>query len=226
MRLKLLSITLTFIFFAGSCFAQTTPAVAENTTIKTAAQAKTRTYRDRDSLKSTDPSLNGQFKFMLSRSRTSADGYKLIAPARVNALWKNVNDSLKKERAERKGLQQKLTEQGKTITYLKTEISGKESAINSYSDKLDEIKFLGISFDKGTYNLIVWSIITLLVIALIIILATSGRKISEGNHRIQLYNEISDEYQTYKSKTVEKERKLARELQDERNKLAEFENRR
>ena len=72
----------------------------------------------------------------------------------------------------------------------------------------------------------VWSIIGLLVIALIIVIATSGRKISEGNHRIQLYDEISEEYQTYKSKTVEKERKLARELQDERNKVAELESKR
>ncbi len=228
MRLKLLSTILTFLLIlsAGTSFSQNTPVVVENTTVTELPKAKIRNYRQRDTVKNTDATLNGQYKYMLSRSRTTADGYKSIAPARLNELWKNVNDSLRKERAERKGLLQKFNEQGKTVNYLKTEISGKETSINSYSDKLNEIKFLGISFDKGTYNLMVWSIIGLLVIALIIVIATSGRKISEGNHRIQLYDEISEEYQTYKSKTVEKERKLARELQDERNKVAELESKR
>ena len=64
-----------------------------------------------------------------------------------------------------------------------------------------------------------WSVIGILAIALIVVIATAGKKIIEAKHRIQLYDEISEEYQTFKSKTVEKERKFARELQDERNKL-------
>ncbi|WP_343531410.1 hypothetical protein [Pedobacter sp.] len=225
MRQTLLSITsiLSFTFCFGNVFAQTqTPTTVQKpiaNTVRTGAW-------ERDSIKNTDPSLNGQYQFMLSRTRTSPDGYKMVAKYRLDQLWKNVSDTLRKERAERKSLQQKLTEQGKTVNYLKTEISGKDASINENTNKLNEIKFLGISFDKGTYNIIVWSIIGVLVIALIIVVARSGKSISEAKHRSQLYNEISDEYQAYKSKAVEKERKLARELQDERNKLEELNNRR
>lgn len=223
MRQTILSIAsiLSFTFCFGSTFAQTTTTNAPQKPTNTAV--KTGTW-ERDSVKNTDPSLNGQYQFMLSRTRTSPDGYKMVARYRLDQLWKNVNDTLRKERAERKSLQQKFNEQGKTVSYLKTEISGKDASLSENTNKLNEIKFLGISFDKGTYNIIVWSIIGALVLALVIIIARSGKNSSEAKHRTQLYNEVAEEYQAYKSKAVEKERKLARELQDERNKLEELTN--
>lgn len=188
---------------------------------KTAPVVK-KVYRQRDTVKNTDPSLNGQYNFMLSRTRTSPDGYKMIAKYRLDELWKNVMDTLRKEKADRKNLQQKITEQEKTVNYLKTEISGKEASLTENTNKVNEINALGISFEKGTYNIMVWSIVCALAIALVIVIARSGKNISEAKHRTELYNDIAEEYQAFKSKSVEKERKLARELQDERNRLEEL----
>ncbi|RZL41266.1 MAG: hypothetical protein EOO93_30070 [Pedobacter sp.] len=223
MRQTLLSFTsiLSFGLLIGSSFAQT-----PSTTQKPITKASTTRTWQRDTVKNTDPSLNGQYKFMLSRTRTSADGYKMVAGYRLEQLWKSVEDTLRKERAERKNLQQKLTEQEKTVSYLKTEISGKDASLTENTNKVNEIRFLGIPFEKGTYNIIVWSVIGVLAIALIIVIARSGKSISEAKHRTQLYNEVADEYQAYKAKSVEKERKLARELQDERNKLDDLNGRR
>lgn len=221
MRRTLLSITyiLLFSLICSAAFAQAPVA-----TQKPTAPVKRSTYASRDTVKNTDPSLNGQYRFMLSRTRTSADGYKMVAGYRLDQLWKSVSDTLRKERSERKGLQQKLTEQEKMVSYLKTEISGKDASLTENTNKVNEIRFLGIAFEKGTYNIIVWSLIGALAIALIIVIARSGKNIIEAKHRSQLYNEISDEYQAYKTKAVEKERKLARELQDERNRLDELTN--
>lgn len=188
---------------------------------KTAPVVK-KVYRQRDTVKNTDPSLNGQYNFMLSRTRTSPDGYKMIAKYRLDELWKNVMDTLRKEKSDRKNLQQKITEQEKTVNYLKTEISGKEASLTENTNKVNEINVLGISFEKGTYNIMMWSIVCALAIALVIVIARSGKNINEARHRTELYNEIADEYQAFKSKSVEKERKLARELQDERNRLEEL----
>ena len=213
---------LLFSLIIGSSFAQTS-VNAKKTDIKPPSTART---WQRDTVKNTDPSLNGQYNFMLSRTRTSADGYKMVAGYRLDQLWKSVGDTLKKERAERKIIQQKLTEQEKTVSYLKTEISGKDASITENTNKVNEIRFIGVPFEKGTYNLIVWSIIGALALALIIVIARSGKSISEAKHRTQLYNEVAEEYQAYKAKSVEKERKLARELQDERNKLDDLNGRR
>ncbi|WAC42622.1 hypothetical protein [Pedobacter sp. SL55] len=208
--------------FCTNIFAQTPSTTLKKSTI---TAAPTRIWQ-RDTVKNTDPSLNGQYKFMLSRTRTSADGYKMVAGYRLDQLWKNVIDTLRKEKATTKGLQQKLSDHEKTISYLKTEISGKEASLTENNDKINEIRFLGIAFEKGTYNIIVWSVIGVLAIALIIVVVRSGKNIAEAKHRTQLYNEVAEEYQAYKSKSVEKERKLARELQDERNKLDDLNGRR
>jgi hypothetical protein len=174
-----------------------------------------------DTVKNTDFSLNGQYRFMLSRSKSSY-GAKLINPIRLDAVWRSVNDTLRKERAELKNAKAKVVEQEKTINNLKLEVSGKENILNDTTAKADEISFLGISFTKSTYNIIVWSMMVVLAISLLIVIARSTKNILEAKHRTQLYEEISSEYQAYKAKSNEQQRKLARELQDERNIIEEM----
>ncbi|MBB2146968.1 hypothetical protein GM921_15805 [Pedobacter sp. LMG 31464] len=212
--------------FIQQISAQTAQVKTQPTPVKAQAVPTTKTYYPKrvDTVKNTDFSLNGQYQFMLSRSK-SLYGARLINPTRLNSVWKSVNDTLRKERVELKNAKAKVIEQEKTISSLKTEISGKESTLNDTTAKADEINFLGISFTKGTYSIIVWSIIIILAIALFIVIARSAKNILEAKHRTQLYDEISTEYQAYKVKTNEQQRKLARELQDERNIIEEMKSR-
>lgn len=177
----------------------------------------------KDSL-SADPSLRGQYQSILSKSK-NLNGFKVVNPARLNTFWKNVNDSLRTERRQLPALRKQIAEEQKTIADLKAQLSGKESALNSSNQRLDEISFMGISFSKGTYNTMVWTIILVLTLALIIIILRSAKLLHEAKYRSSLYEEISAEYQSYKVKANEKEKKLARELQDERNKLDEYKSR-
>ncbi|MFD0939661.1 hypothetical protein [Pedobacter boryungensis] len=215
MKQRLLSITAILILgiFAQNIWAQTP--------IKTPVKTQRVYTKALDTAKNTDPSLKGQYLFMLSRSK-SLNGYKLINPYRLSTVWQSVTDTLRKERTELKNAKAKVIEQEKKISSLKTEISGKENTLNDTTAKADEIAFLGISFTKGTYNIIVWSIIIILAISLFIVIARSAKNILEAKHRTQLYDEISTEYQAYKVKTNEQQRKLARELQDERNVIEEM----
>ena len=176
-----------------------------------------------DSVKA-DPSLRGQYEFMLSKSKT-INGYKLINPYRLSGFYKSVTDSIRTERSSRKNQNAKIAEQAKTITDLNDQIKGKESSLASSNSKVNEISFLGISFSKGTYNTIVWSLITGLALAFAFVTIRSAKNIHEAKYRSGLYEEISQEYQAFKVKANEKEKKLARELQDERNKLDEYKSR-
>ncbi|ACU02821.1 MULTISPECIES: hypothetical protein [Pedobacter] len=171
-----------------------------------------------------DPSLKGQYQLILSKSKT-LDGYKLVNPNRMSSFWQNVRDTLSTERRQLSSATQKIAEQEKSIADLKTQISGKESSLASTNAKVNEISFLGISFTKGTYNTIVWSLIIGLAAALTVVILRSAKHIHEAKYRSTLYEEISQEYQSYKTKANDKEKKLARELQDERNKLEELKSR-
>jgi len=170
-----------------------------------------------DTTKHADPSLNGQYQFMLSRSKTLY-GAKLINPTRLASLWKSVNDTLRKERKQLQEARQQIKTQNENILGLKTEVSGKENSLASSNAMVNEIKFLGISFNKGTYNTIVWTIIIVLAATLAFIIFQSGKYRREAIYRTQLYQEVADEFQAHKVKAKDKEMKLARELQDERNK--------
>nr|WP_068892459.1 hypothetical protein [Pedobacter panaciterrae] len=171
-----------------------------------------------------DPTLKGQYQLLLSKSKT-LNGYKLINPARLSTFWQNVRDSLTIDRKQLAATKKKIEDQGKEISELKKQISGTESSLASSNARLNEISFLGIGFTKSNYNLLVWGLIIALGAALAIIILRSAKHIHEARYRSTLYEEISQEYQNYKAKANDKEKKLARELQDERNKLDELKNR-
>jgi len=170
-----------------------------------------------------DQSLKGQYEFMLSRSKTLY-GFKLINPVRIAAFYKSAADSIRKEKARNKTSQSKIKEQNNTINTLNEQIKTKENALASTNSKVDEISLLGIPFSKATYNLIVWTLIIVLAVLLAIVTLRSAKSIQEAKYRTGLYDEISQEYQAYKTKANDKEKKLARELQDERNKLEDYKN--
>lgn len=172
----------------------------------------------------TDPSLKGQYQLMLAKSKT-INGYKLVNPSRIAAFWKNLQDTLHTERKQLQTTKLKLQEQEKNITELKAQISGKESSLASTNARVNEISFLGMSFSKSSYNTTVWTLIIGLAAALAFIILRSARHIHEAKYRSTLYEEISQEYQNYKTKANDKEKKLARELQDERNKFEDYKSR-
>lgn len=172
----------------------------------------------------TDPSLKGQYEFMLSKSKT-LNGYKLVNPARLSTFWKSIKDTIAISRQSVIKANKKIIEQDQQIKGLNNQITGNETSLASSNAKVNEIQFLGMAFTKSSYNMIVWTIIIVLAITLAVVIIRSGKLIHEAKYRTSLYEEISQEYQNYKVKANEKEKKLARELQDERNAIEELKNR-
>ncbi|WP_184549056.1 hypothetical protein [Mucilaginibacter sp. FT3.2] len=168
-----------------------------------------------DSALAKDKSLNGQYQYLLSKL------YHYQQPL-ASALWKNMRDTLNSERTKLKAAQAKLTAQTQDITSLKTDVTTKTQTLSESNAKRDEINFIGISFTKATYNLMMWGLVIVFGLAAAIVIARSGAYSHEAKYRIKLYNELDEEYKTYKAKANEKEKKLARELQTERNKLDEL----
>ncbi|RZK48175.1 MAG: hypothetical protein EOO99_11220 [Pedobacter sp.] len=185
--------------------------------------AKPRTYVP-DSIKLADLSIQGQYQYLLSRSRT-LNGYKMVNPYRLAGFYQSAQDSLNKLKQNSQkqiGLVKSLKD---SLDQVKLQLAEKTDKLNNTQEAGDQINFLGINFNKTTYHLVVWTIIIGLGFGLFIIIARSTQKIAEARNRAQAYDEISAEFQAYKSKANEKERKLARELQDERNLVEELKNR-
>jgi len=158
-----------------------------------------------------DKSLNGQYKYLLSKV------YNYQQPL-VAAFWKNIIDSLNTNKRKLLDAQTKAAVQDKTISDLKADATAKDESVS----KADEISFVGVSMSKSAYNLIMWGLVIALGAVAAIVIARSGSLKHEAGYRTGLYNELEEEYKNYKAKANEKEKKLARELQTERNKVDEL----
>jgi hypothetical protein len=158
-----------------------------------------------DSDRLNDKSLNGQYQYLMTKIFHTQQPF-------VAALWKSVSDTMNAQRNELKNLQIKLTAQTQTI-------SGLKSAINHNTQGPAESI---VSTTKSSIGTVLWILVAGLAVALIVVLLTIGKYKHEAKHRTELYEEIDEEYKAFKIKANEKEIKLARELQTERNKLDEL----
>ena len=159
-----------------------------------------------------EKSLNGQYQYLLTKV------YNYQQPL-IGAFHKNVMDTLAQAHAALKIAQDKLTIQGKTIDSLQTASKSADQTASEANNKLNEIDLLGVPMAKSTYNIIMWGLVIVFGIVAVVVIGRSGAYSREAKYRTQMYNELDEEYKAYKAKANEKEKKLARELQTERNKL-------
>lgn len=174
-----------------------------------------------DSTKVYPKTLDGQYREMMDKSNHFQD-YKVVKQTRLANFRKSALDTINRERRRIAELKQKLTAQTQTVSGLKNNLDSKDKTLAESKAKVDEISFLGIPFSKGSYSTMMWGIVFVLaaVLAFIFFQSTSYRR--EAKYRIKLFDELSEEYRLFKTKANDKEKKLARELQDERNKLEEL----
>lgn len=163
----------------------------------------------------TDKSLNGQYQYVSSKV------YNYQKPP-LAAFYKNVMDSLRAERKKSKDLQQKLSAQGKTMAGLQSDVSAKDQSLTESNAKADAISLLGIPVSKSLYNTIMWGLVIVFGAVATVVILQSGSARREAKYRIKLYEELDEEYKAYKVKANDKEKKLARELQTERNRNDEL----
>ena len=163
----------------------------------------------------TDKSLSGQYKYLLTKV------YNYQQPL-LAAFHKSIMDTLVQTRHALRDTNAKLAVANKTIDSLNNGIKATNQSLSESNAKADAISFIGMSLPKSTYNLIMWGLVIIFGAAAAVVIARSGSYSREAKYRTQLYNELEEEYRVYKAKANEKEKKLARELQTERNKVDEL----
>tara|TARA_R110002072_G_scaffold110112_1_gene237563 strand:+ start:111 stop:692 length:582 start_codon:yes stop_codon:yes gene_type:complete len=152
------------------------------------------------------------------RISSSYQEYKVIRKTTYQGLKTNVLDSIKiidKElqlkNIHNNVLNDSLQEVKKVLEILETDMKLLITEKNS-------ISFLGIQLKKSTYTIIVWSIILLLIIALLYFIYQYKNSYSVTSEAKSNLSEAEEELAIYKKKSLEREQKLRRQLQDEINK--------
>ncbi len=180
--------------------------------------------KDKETENSLDKgSIENQFDFLYKKSfkwtdPSTGQRYKTV---RVNNLFKfknNVIDSLKAGRKKLSETQKIVSAQKSEIDALKLELSTVNGNLTSVTAEKDNINLLGIPLSKSSYNTILWTIIALLTAGLILFITKFKRSNAVTLSAQRDKAEIEQEYEAHRQRSLEREQKLRRELQDELNK--------
>ncbi|GHB52406.1 hypothetical protein [Mongoliitalea lutea] len=165
----------------------------------------------------TSGTIASQFEYVNSISNNYQE-FKVIKKTHMDQLKKNVVDSLKvfqqeiaSQKEELRSQQTQLAEVNKDLLALKESLEEAEAARDNFS-------FLSFPIHKSAYNTLVWSIIGGLALALVFFLYRffqSHRVVEKARKDLE---ETMEEFEQHRRNTLERERKLKRELVDALNK--------
>lgn len=162
--------------------------------------------------------LNEQFTNLSNMSRSQDANFKLIRRTNLEIVRKNVLDSVSGYQKEIATLKANSSSSTNTINTLQDSITTLDAALQEEQYKTNVISFLGIDFSKGSYHMIVWSIIIVFVLAFLVTLASFRKAKVDTNDHKKTTEELQEELQTLRKKSLEKEQQLKRQLLDEQMK--------
>lgn len=144
--------------------------------------------------------------------------YKVIDIQKYIDLKSNVLDSLSSSAKiiiEKENL---LKTERDNISKTKDLLSKTKSDLDIALQKENSISLFGMQLSKSSYNLILWSIITLLLIGLFYFIFKFSRSNILTKEAQDNLLDIEQEFEQHRKKSLEREQKLRRQLQDEINK--------
>jgi hypothetical protein len=161
--------------------------------------------------------LENQFD-KIYRISTSYQTYKVISKEGYQKLKNNVLDSLNQ-------IENTLSEKVSLLKTKESDIQKLNEKINNTQINLDasikkenSISLFGLALNKTTYNSILWFLIIVLLMGMLFFMykfSNSNLLTKEAKHNLA---EVEQELSQFRKKTLEKEQKLRRQLQDEINK--------
>ncbi|WP_430929273.1 hypothetical protein [Polaribacter marinivivus] len=164
-----------------------------------------------------DKTLEGQFD-KINRISTSYQTYKVISKDKFQKLKNNVLDSIKASNKDLKEQKVLLKNERDNVAKLNAELNKTKEDLKKAQEKENSISLFGFQISKVTYNLILW----LIIISLALALAFFVFKFSKSNILTKKAKEdledVEQEFEVHRKKSLEREQKLRRQLQDEINK--------
>ena len=164
-----------------------------------------------------DTSLNGQFD-KIYRTSTTYKIYKVVSKDKYQRLKLNVLDSLKVAKEILIQKESLLKTERENTKKIQNALSKIQLELDSSSKNENSISLFGKQVSKTTYNLTLWSVIALLLISLLYFISKfiKSNVLTKGaQHNLEV---VEQEFEQHRKKSLEREQKLRRQLQDEINK--------
>lgn len=171
-----------------------------------------------DSLQNNTP-IQDEFSALIQESN-NYQGYKVVDYDKLIELrntTRNYITELKEEIVVQKNT---VDQQNDEIQKLKSDLAATQEDLNRVSEEKDALIFLGMPFSKGGYKTMMWGIVGVLIALLLIIFFRYKSSHAATRDARQKLSETEKEFDAYRTKALEKEQRLGRMLQDEKNKAS------
>lgn len=168
---------------------------------------------------SESPILDG-FTTLIEKSN-DYQGYKVVDYNDLVALKKNTIEFIAFLKNEITTQQNTIEQQKVEISELKASLETSEQNLAEVTAEKDAITFLGMPFSKGSYMALMWGIVAVLILALLFFIfrfKKGNLQTTEAKKNLLL---TEKEFENYRAKALEKEQRLGRLLQDERNRASD-----
>ncbi len=171
--------------------------------------------------KKEDASINGQFETIIRKStnyRQAGKRYEVVRLLELEALRKNILDSVSTSNTNIAALRATIAENETSISSLNTKLDETTKNLNQLTEEKDSMSFFGAMVSKGTYKLIVWSIIFGLLAFLLFFIYRFKNSNFLTQQAKSALSDVEAEFEQHRRRSLEREQKISRELQDEINK--------
>jgi septal ring factor EnvC (AmiA/AmiB activator) len=176
---------------------------------------------DDDKLSLDEGPISNQFDYVAKRSGNyRADGvrYEVVKESNLFKIRKNVLDSIAAMNKKTGELKATIAEHETTITSLNKKLEETTTNLTAVTEEKDSMSFIGIPVSKGTYNFILWTIIGGLFLLLGLFIYRFRNSNILTQEAKQNLSELEVEYEDHRRRSLEREQKISRQLQDEINK--------
>jgi chromosome segregation ATPase len=162
--------------------------------------------------------LNERFVVLKTKSQTFKD-YKVIKETVLDAYWVLIMDSVKAQKASIVKARQSIAALDTSLVGIKRQLQQKQDSMEQVEHASTHITVLGIDFQKGVFLTFIGIFLAALVVVIGVVLARLKMIHRSYKEKADTVDELNHEYEEFKRKAMDKQTKLSRELQDERNKL-------
>jgi hypothetical protein len=165
--------------------------------------------------------LSERYLQMKVKSQTYGE-YKVIKETILDAFWRTTTDSVKMGKSLLSDVREANALLQAQLQSAQLEIKQRDESIEELTHAGTHINVLGLDLHKGVF--VSFSLLTIL--GLLVILGLISGRLKMIYHtmkdKMETFNILSEEFENYKRKALEKQMKLSRELQDERNRIHEL----
>lgn len=165
--------------------------------------------------------LKDRYQVMKTNSQTYED-YKVIKEFILDGFWKIAVDTISRKEAQLAEVRQKVTDLQAELATSHQQLAEQKASVEGITFDSEHISVLGVHFGKGMFLLITLVVVAALVTIILGVTARLKMLQASVKDKAQVADSLTHEFEEYKRKALERQTKLSRELQNERNKLVEL----